>query len=387
MFDANKFLSTRVTSIPVSGISRFFDLAAERKDAISLSVGEPDFVTPEKIRAAAISAINAGKTSYSANPGFIELRKEIAKYLTKFDLEYNPYDEINVTAGGSEALDIAFTAILDEGDEILIPEPAFVSYAPCALLAAGKPVAVPTSLENGFKLTAADLEKYVTPKTKALLFNFPCNPTGVTMTREEMQEVADFAIKHDLIVFSDEIYAELTYSGKHCSIASLPGMRERTILLSGFSKAFAMTGWRIGYVCAERTLLKEINKCHQFRLMCAPSIGQLAAIEALQHGEDDMKAMVDEYHRRRDYIVPRFRSIGFDIAEPQGAFYAFPSIQKTGLSSADFCEQLLLEKDVAIVPGSAFGASGEGFVRCSYANSMEKIKLALDRVEEFVQKF
>ena len=388
MFDANKYLNQHIVSMPPSGIRKFFDLAAECPEAISLSVGEPDFVTPRKIRDAAIAAINAGKTAYSANAGFIELRQEISKYLSRsFNVEFDPYKEIVVTCGGSEAIDITLTALLQEGDEILIPEPCFVSYAPCAELAGGKVVPVPTYMENNFKLDVDVLEKYVTPATKALLFNYPSNPTGVIMTKEDLQKVAEFVIKHDLIVISDEIYAELTYTGRHCSIASLPGMRDRTILISGFSKAFAMTGWRIGYVCANEGLIQTIVKCHQYKIMCAPSIGQFAAIEALKHGEDDMKAMIDEYHRRRDYIVPRFRSMGLDIAEPQGAFYAFPSIKKSGLSSEEFCERLLKEKDVAIVPGSAFGACGEGFVRCSYATSMEKIKTALDRLEEFMQQF
>lgn len=388
MFESKQYVSEKIAAMPSSGIRKFFDLAAERPEAISLAVGEPDFVTPRIIRDAAIAAINAGKTSYSANAGVLELRKEIAKYLSqRFELEYNPDNEIIVTCGGSEAIDITLNALLNEGDEVLLPDPSFVSYIPCTQIAGGKIINVPTIFEEGFKLTLEHLEKYVTPKSKLLILNFPCNPTGVVMSKEDLLPIAEFAIKHDLLVISDEIYAELSFDGKHCSVASLPGMRDRTILISGFSKAFAMTGWRIGYLCAHPALMKQIIKCHQFMLMCAPSIGQYAAIEAMRNGEEDMKLMVDEYHRRRDYIVPRFRSIGMDIAAPQGAFYAFPSIKKSGLTSEQFCYKLLFDKDVAIVPGSAFGASGEGFVRVSYAASMERIKLALDHLEEFMQQF
>ena len=380
------FLTKKIREIPPSGIRKFFDLAADMKDVISLGVGEPDFVTPKVIRDAAITSINAGETAYTANYGLIELRRAISKYLAeKIDVEYDPATEIMVTVGGSEAVDITLRAIIEPGDEVIIPEPAFVSYNPCVDIAGGVPVAAPTSFEDGFKVTPELLEKHITPKTKAILLNFPCNPTGAIMTCEELQGIADICIKHNLLAISDEIYAELTYEGQHSSIAALDGMKERTVIVSGVSKTFAMTGWRIGYLTAPKELIQDIAKVHQFALMCAPTMGQKAAVAAFDVAMPEVKKMVAEYGKRRKYIVERFRNMGLDIHEPMGAFYAFPSIKSTGLNSEEFCERLLYEQKVAVVPGSAFGGSGQGFIRCSYAASMENITKACDKMEAFLQ--
>lgn len=380
-----EFINPVVYNAKTSGIRKFFDLAATMDDVISLGIGEPDFVTPQKFMDAAIKSLNDGNTAYSSNTGMLELRQEISKYLERrFQVEYNPESEIIVTVGGSEAIDAVFRTLVSPGDEILIPDPAFVSYEPCVKIAGGVPVLVPTTMEEGFKLTAAKLEELITPRTKAVLLNFPCNPTGVIATRADLEEIAKVCIKHNIIAISDEIYAELTYGGNHVSIASLPNMAERTILISGVSKAFAMTGWRIGYICGPATLIPYINKIHQFGIMCAPTIGQYASIEAFRNGQDEVDRMVSEYERRNKLIVRRFKEIGFEIYEPQGAFYAFPSIKSTGLTSDEFCNQLLVAKKVACVPGNAFGDCGEGHIRCSYATSYEKIEAACDAIEDFV---
>ena len=386
VFVPENFISNAVKAFPSSGIGKFFDIKTIKPEAISMSLGEPDFVTPLAMREAAVRSLEEGKTAYTSSAGVPELREAIAAYMEKrFDVSYNYKDEIIVTVGGSEAIDITMRAVINPQDEILIPEPCFVSYQPCAALAGAKVVTVPTGMENGFKVTAKDLEKHLTPRTKALFLNFPSNPTGASMTREDLLPIADFVKKHDLLVISDEIYAELTYDAKHCSIASLPGMKERTIIISGFSKAFAMTGWRIGYICAHSAVIQAILKIHQYVVMCAPMVGQYAALEGLKNGDAEVARMTGEYKKRREYVVSRFRQMGLPICEPGGAFYAFPCIKGTGLSSADFCERLLEEQSVAVVPGRAFGASGEGFIRCSYATSMEMLKLGLDKIEFFLR--
>ena len=385
-FSAEKYISKVVNDIPPSSIRRFFDLVAERPDAISLSIGEPDFVTPRSFCDAAVKSLQDGKTAYAPSAGIAELRSAIGVYLKKqFQLEYDYNGEILITVGGSEAIDITLRALLDPGDEILIPDPAFVSYQPCALMAGAKAVSVPTYMENGFKVTTEELEKYVTPKTKVLLINYPSNPTGAIMGKADLEQLALFAQKYNLLVISDEIYGELTYGSKHCSMASLPGMRERTILISGFSKAFAMTGWRVGYLCAPKALTSAITKVHQYAIMCSPTISQYAALEAMTNGHDEVRRMVAEYEKRRDFVVSRFQEIGLPVSNPEGAFYAFPNITKSGLSSEQFCQQLLHDFNVAAVPGNAFGERGEGFIRCSYATSMEKLQIALERMERFLQ--
>ena len=379
------FLTEQIKAIPPSGIRKFFDLAAEMDNVVSLSIGEPDFSTPMAFCEAAIQSLKEGKTAYTANYGLLELRQEIAKYLQDLiQVEYNPKTEIIVTVGGSEAVDITFRAICEPGDEVIIPEPAFVAYRPCTALAGGVPVPIPTTMEQGFKITPEQIEAAITPKTKAILLNFPCNPTGVIMSKEELEAIAKVCIKHNLLVISDEIYAELTYGAKHHSIASFPGMRERTVVISGVSKAFAMTGWRIGYLAAPEALVKGIAKVHQFALMCSPTAGQYAAVEAFRHGRPEVERMVNEYAKRREIIVRRFKEMGLDIYEPKGAFYAFPSIKKTGMTSSEFCEALLKAEQVAVVPGSAFGEAGEGYVRVSYAASIDNINLACDKMEKFL---
>lgn len=386
-FDAKEFISPVIRELPPSGIRRFFGLAAEMKDVISLGIGEPDFVTPEKIRNAGIASLQAGKTGYTSNAGLLELREAIAEYLaTRFDVHYDPKDEIMITVGGSEAIDLALRAIINPGDEVLLPEPCYVSYRPSIIMARGVPVTVETSDVNGFKITPEMLEEKITPKTKALLINYPGNPCGGIMTKEDFEAIVPVIIKHNLLVITDEIYAELTYEGKHTSIASLPGMKERTILISGMSKAFAMTGWRIGYVCAHPDIYEQIYKIHQYVIMSAPTMGQYAALEAFRNGLDDMRYMVGEYKKRRDLITKGLRDAGLSLFLPMGAFYAFPSIKVTGLSSEDFCMRLLNEKRVAVVPGYPFGDCGEGFVRCSYAYSVEHIQEACSRIAEFVEE-
>ena len=379
------FLTEQIKAIPPSGIRKFFDLAAEMDDVLSLSIGEPDFSTPMSFCEAAIESLKEGKTAYSANMGMIELRQEISKYLER--LTGNKYDaksEILVTVGGSEAVDISFRAIVEDGDEVIIPEPAFVAYRPCVELTGGVAVSMPLSFEDGFKIDAKKVEQYITPKTKAILLNFPGNPTGVVMEKDELEALAEVCVKHNLCVVSDEIYAELVYGQKHTSIASFPGMRERTIVISGVSKAFAMTGWRLGYLAAPAEMVKGIAKVHQFALMCAPTMSQYAALEAFKHGEPEVKKMTEEYDRRRQYIVKRLRGMGLEISEPKGAFYAFPCIKSTGMTSAEFCEGLLNAEHVAVVPGTAFGDCGEGFIRISYAASMDTIEKAMDKMEKYI---
>jgi len=379
-------VSPTVRAIPPSGIRRFFDIVAETKGVVSLGVGEPDFVTPWHIRESCVYGLQKGYTAYTSNYGLLELREEIAQHVNnKYGVPYDPRKEILVTVGVSEALDLAMRAILSPGDEVLVPEPCYVSYKACVTLAGGNPVIVPTTLENEFRVTVSQLEELVTPRTKALLISYPNNPTGTILTYNELAAIAVFAEKHDLIVISDEIYADLTYQGQHTCFASLPGMRDRTILLNGFSKAYAMTGWRIGYALSNRDFINAMTKIHQYTMLCAPITGQIAAIEALKHGDGDVAKMVDEYNRRRRLMVEGFRKIGLPCFEPKGAFYIFPSIRETGLSSLAFAEQLLKAEKVALVPGEAFGASGEGFVRCSYASSTTNLTEALKRIDRFVK--
>ncbi|GLG02647.1 aminotransferase [Alicyclobacillus hesperidum subsp. aegles] len=379
-------LSPIVTNLPPSGIRRFFDLANQMQDVISLGVGEPDFVTPWHIREACMYSLEQGYTTYTSNRGLPELCIEIAKYLTKYELTYDPSHEIMVTVGGSEAIDLAMRTLVCPGDDVLIPSPTYVSYKPCALLAGARVVDVPTYAEDGFRLTADALERAITPQSKALVLCFPNNPTGAVMSRKDLQDIADVAVRHDLFVISDEIYAELTYDGVHTSIAALPGMQERTIVISGMSKAYAMTGWRIGYIAACEPLLSAMLKIHQYTIMCAPHMAQRAALEALRNGDDERNKMVESYDRRRKLIVANLNDIGLPCHEPRGAFYAFPDIRPTGLSSEDFAERLLLEQGVAVVPGSVFGETGEGFIRCSYATSVELIEEAMRRIGTFVVK-
>ncbi|BCJ88498.1 aminotransferase class I/II-fold pyridoxal phosphate-dependent enzyme [Effusibacillus dendaii] len=376
-------LSPVVQTLPPSGIRRFFDLANQMEDVISLGVGEPDFVTPWHVREACFYSLERGFTTYTSNKGLPELRKAIADYLQKFDLQYDP-EELVVTVGGSEAIDIALRTLICPGDEVLIPEPAYVSYRPCAVLAGGRAVGIPTFAADDFRLMPEHLRARITPQSKVLILCFPSNPTGAIMTRQDLQAIADVVIEHDLFVVSDEIYAELTYEGEHVSIASLPGMKERTVVISGMSKAFAMTGWRIGYAAAPPEILNLMLKIHQYTIMCAPIMGQKAALEALLHGESEKRHMVERYDQRRRLIVKGFRDIGLACHEPKGAFYAFPDIRSTGLTSEQFAEQLL-HYGVAVVPGNVFGEGGEGFVRCSYATSTENIQKALGRIGQFVQ--
>jgi aminotransferase len=380
-------LSPVVTNLPPSGIRRFFDLANQMEGVISLGVGEPDFVTPWHVREACLYSLERGYTTYTSNHGLPELRKEIARYLEEtIDTSYNPKDEILVTVGASEAIDLALRTIVCPGDEVLFPEPAYVSYHPCTVLAGGKPVGIPTLAKDDFKLTAEALERAITPRSKVLLLCFPNNPTGATMTKEDLQAIANVAIRHDLFVITDEIYSELTYEGTHVSIASLPGMRERTVVVNGMSKAFAMTGWRIGYAAAPQEILSMMVKIHQYTILCAPIMGQMAALEALKNGQSHKDDMVKRYDQRRRVIVKGFRDIGLSCHEPKGAFYAFPSIRSTGLSSEQFAELLLREAKVAVVPGNVFGQGGEGFVRCSYATSLDQISTALERIQSFLDR-
>lgn len=379
-----------VRDIPPSGIRRFFDLAAEMQGVISLSIGEPDFVTPEHIRRICVDKINLGSgcTSYTSNHGMIELREEIAKDLfSRHNLTYDARKEILVTVGVSEALDLLFRAILSPGDEVIIPQPCYVSYVPCTVMAGGVPVIINTSPENDFKVTAEEIEAVITEKTKAILLCYPNNPTGATLTRADQEKIAQVAKKHDLIVIADDIYSHLTYGGKHSCFAALPEMRERTIVLEGFSKAYAMTGWRVGYAAGDEEIIAAMTKIHQFTMLCAPTLAQLAAIEALQNGQEEREKMIAEYDRRRKLVVQGFNDLGLTCFEAKGAFYVFPCIKSTGLSSADFAEKLLMEEKVALVPGDAFGATGAGFVRCSYANSYENIEEALRRIERFLKKY
>ena len=380
-------LSPAVQSIKPSGIRKFFDIAAKMEDVISLGVGEPDFVTPWPIRESCVYGLEQGYTSYTANRGLPELREEIARhYADVYETHYDAATDILVTVGVSEALDLAMRALLAPGDEVLIPEPCYVSYQACTILAGGVPVAVPAKQENEFRITPAELEEHVTSRTKVLLIGYPNNPTGAIMTREDLLAIADFAQEHDLIVISDEIYGDLTYGGEaHICFSSLPHMQERTLLLNGFSKAYAMTGWRIGYALGAPEIIAAMTKIHQYTMLCAPITAQLAAIEALRHGEKYMKKMVAEYDRRRRLIYEGFMKMGLNCFEPKGAFYIFPDITSTGYTSEEFAEKLLEAEHVALVPGSAFGDCGEGHVRCSYATSVDKISEALARIENFVR--
>ena len=382
----NDKLSTAVKSIAPSGIRKFFDIAAKMQDVISLGVGEPDFVTPWTIRESCVYGLERGYTSYTANRGMPELRAEIARhYVEKFNVSYDVDTEILVTVGVSEALDLALRAILDPGDEVLIPEPCYVSYQACTYLAKGVPVSVPAKIENEFRITPEELEPFVTPKTKAILIGYPNNPTGAIMEREDLLKIADFVEAHDLIVISDEIYGDLTYGGAHECFATLPKMRDRTILLNGFSKAYAMTGWRIGYALSNPDFIAAMTKIHQYTILCAPITAQMAAIEALKRGEKYMKKMVADYDRRRHLIYDGLNTLGLDTFEPRGAFYIFPDITSSGLTAEEFAEQLIQAEHVALVPGSAFGKSGAGHVRCSYATGIDKISEALNRIEHFLR--
>lgn len=380
-------LSERIVEIPFSGIRKFFDIAAEMKDVISLGVGEPDFDTPWHIRDEGIYSLEKGRTAYTSNAGLKELKMEIAKYLERrFHVSYDYDTEMMVTVGGSEAIDMALRAMIDPGDEVLIPQPSYVSYEPCTVLANGTPVIINLKEENDFRLTAQELEEAITPKTKILVLPFPNNPTGAIMERKDLEAVAKVVIEHDLFVISDEIYAELTYLDDHVTIASLPGMRERTVLINGFSKAYSMTGWRLGYACAPKEILEQMLKIHQYAIMCAPTTSQYAAVEAVRNGDADVSRMREEYNGRRRYLVKRLREMGMPCFEPYGAFYAFPCIRQFGMNSDEFATRMLQEEKVVVVPGTAFGACGEGFLRISYAYSLSKLKEALDRMERFIDK-
>ncbi|WP_085496886.1 aminotransferase class I/II-fold pyridoxal phosphate-dependent enzyme [Paenibacillus aquistagni] len=382
-----RYLNARVRDIAPSGIRKFFDLVSGNKDIITLGVGEPDFSTPWHVREACVYSLERGQTRYTSNAGMPELREAIAEYLDRsFQIQYDPGKEMIVTVGGSEAIDLALRALVEPGDEILIPEPCYISYSPIVSIGGGVPVGIETFAKDGFKLTAESLQKAITPNSKVLILCYPSNPTGGIMTREDWLPIAKIIEENDLIVISDEIYAELTYDQKHVSFASLPGMKDRTILVSGFSKAFAMTGWRMGYVCAHEELTQAMLKIHQYTVMCAPVMGQVAALEALKHGLDEKDRMVESYNMRRRLVVKGFRDIGLDCHEPQGAFYAFPSIQSTGLTSEEFATRLLYEAKVAAVPGNVFGQGGEGFLRCSYATSVQQLTEAIERMGELVTK-
>ncbi len=381
-------LNSKVREIKPSGIRKFFDIVQEIEGAISLGVGEPDFETPWHIREEGIYALERGKTFYTSNAGLIELRREISNYMSRrFSLDYDPKSEVLVTIGGSEAIDAAFRAMLDPGDEVLIPEPSYVSYRPCVTLADGVPVTIELKEEDSFKLTRDELLNAITDKTKILVMPFPNNPTGGIMTKEDLEKIVDVIIEKDIFVISDEIYSELTYGRDHVSIAELPGMKERTIVINGFSKSYAMTGWRLGYACGPAAILKEMTKIHQFAIMCAPTTSQCAAIEALKNGDEDVQRMREAYDERRRYLVTRLNAMGFHTFLPEGAFYVFPSIKHTGMTSDEFATALLKEEKVALVPGTAFGDCGEGFLRISYAYSIENLKTALDRIERFMKRF
>ncbi len=382
-----KELNRVASNIPPSGIRKFFDIVTTMEDAISLGVGEPDFDTPWHIREEGIYSLEKGKTFYTSNAGLFELREEICNYQKRrFGLEYDYMTESIVTVGGSEGIDVTLRAICNPGDEILVPEPSFVCYKPCVAFTGAKPVPIPLQAKNDFRLTREEVEAYLTPNTKAILISFPSNPTGAFMSKEDLQPIADVAIEHDLLVISDEIYAELTYEGVHTSIAELPGMRERTILVSGFSKAYAMTGWRIGYVLGPEYIMDVMKKIHQYAIMCSPTTSQYAALEAAKNGDKDIEEMKVAYNQRRRFMVDSFNKMGLTCFEPKGAFYIFPSIKSTGLSSEEFATELLMEEKVAVVPGTAFGDSGEGFIRCSYASSIDELKLAVKRIESFIEK-
>ena len=380
-------LSSTIVNIKPSGIRKFFDIAAEMDDVISLGVGEPDFDTPWHVRDEGIYSLEKGRTSYTSNAGLKELKEEIAKFLQRrYDLTYDPNKEMIVTVGGSEGIDICMRAMLDPGDEVLIPQPSYVSYEPCAILANGTPVIIELKAENEFRLTAEELEAAITPKTKLLVLPFPNNPTGAIMERKDLEAIAEVILKYDLYVLSDEIYSELTYTDNHVSICNLPGMQERTVLINGFSKSHSMTGWRLGYACGPEVIIKQMLKIHQFAIMCAPTTSQYAAVEAMRNGDADVQEMKTEYNVRRKYLLKRFAEMGVDCFEALGAFYVFPCIKEFGMSSDDFATAMLKSKKVCVVPGTAFGDCGEGFLRISYAYSMENLKIAMDRFEEFVKE-
>lgn len=381
-------LADKVVKIKPSGIRKFFDIASEMKEAISLGVGEPDFDTPWHIRDEGIYSLEKGKTFYTSNAGLKELREEIANYLyRKQGIRYeNPMKEILITVGGSEAIDIGFRAMIDPGDQVLIPQPSFVSYEPCAVMAGATPVIINLKAENEFRLTAEELEAAITDKTKILVLPFPNNPTGAIMERKDLEAIAEVILKHDIYVMSDEIYSELSYKEKHVSIAQIPGMKERTLLINGFSKAFAMTGWRLGYVCGPASIIEQMTKIHQFAIMCAPTTSQYAAIEALKNGDDDVKEMCTAYNQRRRFLVHAFKEMGLECFEPYGAFYIFPSIKEFGMTSEEFAMKFLEEEKVAVVPGTAFGDCGEGYLRISYASSLDNLKESMNRLKRFIGK-
>lgn len=378
-------IADKVSDMKPSGIRKFFDIVSEMKDAISLGVGEPDFDTPWHIRDEGIYSLEKGRTFYTSNAGLKELRTEISKYLVRRGIpKYDPLKEVLVTVGGSEAIDLACRAMLNEGEEVIIPEPSYVSYVPCTVMAGGKPVIIDLKAENDFRLTAEELEAAITPKTKILILPFPNNPTGAILEFSDLEAIAEVVKKHDIFVVSDEIYSELTYKENHVSIASLPGMKERTVLINGFSKAFAMTGWRLGYCCGPELIIQQMTKLHQFCIMCAPTTSQYAAVEALKHGERDVEEMRDAYDQRRRFLMNEFKKMGLPCFEPYGAFYVFPCIKEFGMTSEEFATELLKHEKVAVVPGTAFGDSGEGFVRISYAYSIENLKIAIDRINKFI---
>ena len=382
-------LSETIVNIKPSGIRKFFDLVSEMndKDVISLGVGEPDFDTPWHVRDEGIYSLEKGRTFYTSNSGLKELREEICNYLDRrYQVSYDWHHETIVTVGGSEGIDIAMRAMLDPGDEVLIPQPSYVSYEPCAILAGGKPVIIELKAENEFRLTPEELLEYITDKTKILVLPYPNNPTGAIMERADLEKIAEIAMEKDIFVLSDEIYSELSYKGDHVTIASIPGMKERTILINGFSKAYAMTGWRLGYACGPREIIEQMTKIHQFAIMCAPTTSQYAAVEAMRNGDTDVATMREAYDQRRRYLVNAFKEMGLECFEPYGAFYIFPCIKEFGMTSEEFAERFLMEEKVAVVPGTAFGDSGEGFLRISYAYSLQNLKAALARLERFVEK-
>jgi aminotransferase len=380
-------ISHKVATLPPSGIRKFFDLLSSVEDVISLGIGEPDFVTPWHIREAGTYSLEKGYTMYTSNSGMPELRQELASYLElHYGVSYNPEDEILVTTGSSEALDLALRAIINPGDDVIIPDPCYVAYPADIILAGGKPILAPTNEENNFVIRATDIEARITKRTKAILIGYPANPTGAVMSRKEADAIADLARKYNLLVISDELYARLVYGVEHICFPSIPGMKERTILISGSSKSHAMTGWRIGYVAAERRFIQALTKIHQYTMLCAPTMAQMAAIEALRNGDSEVEKMVQDYNKRRRFMVKRLNEIGLRCFEPKGAFYAFPSIRATGMNSEEFAERLLLGAKVAVIPGTAFGACGEGFVRCCYATSLPDIEEALRRIDRFMRK-
>jgi aminotransferase len=380
-------LSNTIKDIKPSGIRKFFDIVSEMKDAISLGVGEPDFDTPWHIREEGIFSLERGKTFYTSNTGLKELRVEISKYLErKINVTYDPLSEVIVTVGGSEAIDLAFRAMLDPGDEVLVPQPSYVSYVPCVELTHGVPVTINLKEENQFRLTKEELLESITDKTKMLVLPFPNNPTGAIMEKKDLEDIAKICVEKDIYVLSDEIYSELTYGTDHVSIASFPGMRDRTIVINGFSKGFAMTGWRLGYAAGPKVIMEQMLKIHQYAIMCAPTMSQYAAVDALQHGEKDVQMMRESYNQRRRFLMNAFKEMGLECFEPFGAFYVFPNIKKYGLTSEEFATRLLKEEKVAVVPGTAFGDCGEGFLRISYAYSLDNLKLALDRVKNFIER-